>query len=186
MRSIRVGLAVAALALAACAPKDPNLMRIKATTEGPDEFGILPQRPLELPPTLETASTASLPPPTLGGKNRADMNPMGDAIAALGGREPEGNGTIPAADTGLTHYAARYGTDPNIRQELYDEDLQFRRKHPGRLLERIAGVTTYFTAYARFSLDQQAELERWRKANVPTPSAPPSGEAQENAEEAGY
>ena len=49
----------------------------------------------------------------------------------------------------------------------------WRRKNDGRLLERLMKVNVYFKAYAEMSLDQQAELWRWRRAGAKTPSAPP-------------
>ena len=60
-----------------------------------------------------------------------------------------------------------------IRQTLATEDLEFRRKNDGRLLERIFNVNVYFKAYRDYALDQYAELARWRKAGARTPSAPP-------------
>ena len=54
------------LALAACGGADePNLLNIKQDrSEGPDEFAILPSKPLQMPEDL-----AALPPPTPGGSN---------------------------------------------------------------------------------------------------------------------
>ncbi|NCO17608.1 MAG: DUF3035 domain-containing protein, partial [Alphaproteobacteria bacterium] len=47
-----------------------------------------------------------------------------------------------------------------------------------RLLERLFSVNVYFKAYLPMSLDQYAELARWRAAGAGNPSAPPpqSGE----------
>ena len=63
-------------------------------------------------------------------------------------------------------------------QGLAAEDVEFRRKNNGRLLERLFGTNVYFRAYRKQALNQQAELERWRAAGAGTPSAPPrqSGE----------
>lgn len=60
-----------------------------------------------------------------------------------------------------------------IRGTLAAEDLEFRRKNDGRLLERVFNVNVYFDAYEPMSLDQHAELERWRAQGLLTPSAPP-------------
>ena len=57
------------------------------------------------------------------------------------------------------------------------EDLAFRKKHPGKLMERAFRLTTYFDAYRKQWLDQYAELARWRAAGVATPSAPPPASA---------
>ncbi len=156
---------VVLMALASCGSRDrvPHLMNLRSTTNGPDEFAILPPKSLELPPDL-----AALPAPTPGGANLTDQHPKDDAILALGGKPGAG-----AGDAALVAYAGRHGTDPNIRASLAAEDLAFRKKHPGRLLERAFGLTTYFDAYRASWLDQYKELMRWRAAGVPTPSAPP-------------
>jgi hypothetical protein len=173
MRSVRVVLAVVTaslLALGACSSsKPPNLMNVRSETDGPDEFAILPAKPLELPENL-----AALPPPTPGGTNLTDQNPIDDAIVALGGK-PNNSGKVAAADTGLYNYAARSGITPGIRQTLATEDYDFRRAHNGRILERMSGSNVYFKAYRGYALDQYAEMLRWRQVGVRTPSAPPPG-----------
>jgi hypothetical protein len=159
----------AMLTLAACAKGDkvPQLMNVRSTTQGPDEFAILPPKPLTLPTDL-----TALPEPTPGGENLTDPTPEADAIAALGGvLRPAGG--VPGSDGGLYSYAARYGLAGDIRQTLAAEDLEWRRKNDGRLLERLLNVNVYYKAYADMSLDQQAELWRWRRAGAKTPSAPP-------------
>lgn len=161
----------AVLLLGACSNpnKTPELMNIRSSSDGPDEFAVLPAKPLSMPENL-----ASLPPPTPGGSNRTDQTPEADAIAALGGRpETLTRGGIPASDGGLVGYAARYGVSPDIRQVLAAEDLEYRRNNDGRLLERLFNVNVYYRAYEPLSLDQFAELVRWRSVGVRTPAAPP-------------
>ncbi|MBD3763448.1 MAG: DUF3035 domain-containing protein [Rhodobacterales bacterium] len=170
MRAGRRGVAALGLALllAGCGGNDvPQLMNLRATGQGPDEFGILPPKPLQMPPSL-----AELPPPTPGGANLTDPNPLADAAVALGGR-PGAAGGIPAADAALTAQAGRYGTAADIRQVLAAEDLDWRRDNRGRVLERLFNVNVYFKAYEAMWLDQQAELARWRARGVRTVSAPP-------------
>ncbi|MEM6897402.1 MAG: DUF3035 domain-containing protein, partial [Pseudomonadota bacterium] len=53
-----IGFVIALLGLSACAP---------SFSEGPDEFGVVPTRPLEQP-----ANYSDLPEPTPGSINRAD------------------------------------------------------------------------------------------------------------------
>lgn len=162
------GLVVLCLALSACARGAPNLMRIERTQNSPDEFAILPGKPLELPQDLQ-----ALPPPSpLGGRNRTDPTPFADAAVALGGRASatERDGRTP--DSGLVNAASRYGVDPAIRAELATEDLEFRRRNRGRLLERWVGKTTYFDAYDRGELNQVEEQERWRRAGARSSAAP--------------
>ncbi|WP_431298044.1 DUF3035 domain-containing protein [Tabrizicola sp. BL-A-41-H6] len=155
------------LVLAGCAGNGtPQLMNLR-TGEGPDEFGVLPAKPLTMPQDLST-----LPEPTLGGANLTDAQPLDDAIVALGGK-PGSAGGIPAGDSALYNHAARFGVEGNIRSTLASEDLEWRRDNNGRILERLFNVNVYYKAYRKQRLDQQAELARWRAAGVKTPSAPP-------------
>lgn len=162
------GLLAAVLLLAACDGKrPPNLMNLRSATRGPDEFGILPTKPLQMPDDL-----AALPEPVPGGANLTDPTPQADAIAALGGdaavtaRPAAGDGAILAT-------ATRFGVAADIRTTLAAEDVAYRRKHNGRLLERLFAITVYYRAYLPMSLDQEKELARWRAAGIRTVSAPP-------------
>lgn len=159
-----VVLGTALFALAACNAGDPSLMNLRNEEAGPDEFAVLPTEPIEIPTDL-----AALPQPTPGGVNRVDPNPQGDAIAALGGNAERA--TRAAGD--LVTYASRYGVSGGIRGTLAAEDLEFRQRNQGRILERVFGVNVYYSAYSDYWLDQYAELERLRRAGVRTPSAPP-------------
>lgn len=175
MESKGTGIGIALLAclvLTACSTSDeaPVLMNVRSTTTGPDEFAILPNRPLEMPQDL-----AALPAPTPGGANRTDPTPQEDAIAALGGRPDRAapSGEVPSSDRGLLAYTTRYGRAADIRETLAAEDLAFRQTNNGRLLERWLSVNVYFDAYEPQSLDQNAELIRLRRGGVRNVSAPP-------------
>jgi len=85
MRGMTAILTIAALSLAACGQKEPRLMNITANRQGPDEFAILPSKPLQDPPDYNT-----LPPPRPGAPNLADPTPRADAVAVLGGRPGAG------------------------------------------------------------------------------------------------
>ncbi|PWJ21992.1 DUF3035 domain-containing protein [Jannaschia seohaensis] len=165
---IRVALAVlAAITLSACERENPTLFNVRAQDRTPDEFGILPTRPLETPESFD-----ALPPPTPGGVNRTDPQPQAEAIAALGGNIDRGVG----ADGALVAAVTRYGVEGNIRDRLAAEDLAFRRANDGRLLERLFSVNVYFDAYEPQSLDQHGELERLRRLGIRTVAAPPDPE----------
>lgn len=166
---------VAMLGLAGCGNRDkpPQLMNLQSNN-GPDEFAILPPKPLELPESL-----TDLPEPTPGGENRTDPRPFDDAAIALGGKPQAVAGGVPAGDGALYAHASRFGTEAGIRGTLAAEDLEWRRDNNGRILERLLNVNVYFKAYRKFWLDQQAELERWRAKGVRTPSAPPRGKDEE-------
>lgn len=166
---LRSAILAALLVLSACSDKVPQLMNHRNTTGTPDEFAVVPARPLETP-----SNTSVLPPPTPGSGNRADQSPVADAMVALGGSGTAATRAgIPAGDSALIGHAGRYGTNPAIRGVLAEEDLEWRRNNKPRLLPRIAGTNTYYSAYARQSLDQAEELERLRRAGVTVPSAPP-------------
>ncbi len=165
---VRLALAGATCAaLAGCGGGDPQLFNIRKGDRSPDEFSILPSRPLQTPP----ASLTALPTPTPGGSNRTDPAPIAEAIAALGGNAAGGSG----ADAALVASVSRYGVAEGIRGRLAAEDLAFRRANDGRLLERLFNLTIYYKAYEPQSLDQYAELERLRRAGVRTVAAPPEG-----------
>ncbi|WP_339108715.1 DUF3035 domain-containing protein [Thioclava sp. GXIMD4216] len=168
-----LGIALAGvLLLGACGGSNvPELMKLRTNRPGPDEFAIVPTKSLQMPSDLN-----DLPTPTPGGRNLVDPTPEADAIAALGGSSNAR--TTAGADRALIGYAMRKGTDPAIRSQLAAADLEYRKDHNGRLLDRLTGKTLYYQAYAPMALDQEAELERWRKLNAATPSAPPSGAAQ--------
>ncbi|MDR0810057.1 MAG: DUF3035 domain-containing protein [Gemmobacter sp.] len=158
------GAAAVSLLLAGCGGKDePHLMNLRSTTNGPDEFGILPPKPLQMP-----ASLAELPSPTPGGSNITDPTPEADAIVALGGKPGAGG-----ADPALVAYATRMGIQSGIRGQLAAEDLEHRKKNQGRILQRLFKQNVYYKAYEDTALDQHAELEYWRRRGVANPSAPP-------------
>lgn len=145
---------------------EPRLMNLRSG-QGPDEFAIVPPKPLEMPESL-----TELPEPTPNGSNRTDVTPFDDAAVALGGKPQTGAG-IPAGDSALYSHAARFGVESGIRQTLADEDIEWRRDNQGRILERLLNVNVYYKAYRKQQLDQHAELLFWRKKGVKTPSAPP-------------
>ncbi|MBV0913372.1 DUF3035 domain-containing protein [Anianabacter salinae] len=164
-----IGALLAVATLAACGEDQPVLMNVRSTGDGPDEFAIVPNKPLQAPEDF-----AALPPPTPGGANRVDATPEADAIAALGGNPAAVARAASPTEGALIQYASRFGRDATIRQRLAAEDLEYRRRKDGRLLERLANVNVYYRAYEPLSLDQYAELERFRRIGVRTPSAPPA------------
>jgi len=171
---ILAGTLLSALTLSACGKSDkvPELMNIRSQSRSPDEFRVLPSKPLTMPDDL-----AQLPAPTPGGTNITDPTPEADAVAALGGNPAvvtPGTG-ISGGSQGLISYASRFGRASDIRPVLAAEDLEWRRDHDGRLLERAFNVNVYFKAYASMRLDPYAELARWRQAGARNVGAPPEG-----------
>ncbi|WP_224824991.1 DUF3035 domain-containing protein [Cognatishimia sp. MH4019] len=167
MRST-IGVICVAMTLSACdRDRVPELLHIRS--DGPDEFAILPNKPLQAP----TDYTA-LPQPTPGGANLVDPTPKQDAVAALGGspaRMQRNNAS--AGDGAILAHTTRFGRAGGIRESLASADEDYRRQNDGRLLERWFNVNIYYDAYAPQSLDAYRELERFRRLGVRTPSAPP-------------
>lgn len=159
------------LTLAACSSDDGLLNIKKEPGEGPDEFAVLPTKPLQMPKDM-----AALPNPTPGGTNLTDPTPEIDVASALGG-----NAAVlsrASTDGALLNHARRFGVGQNIRPELAAADLEFRRNNRGLLLERAFNVNVYFRAYEFMELDQYAELERLRRSGVRTPAVPPEPTGQ--------
>lgn len=157
---------IAVTALAACENK--GLRQIEPRGEGPDEFLILPAKPLE-----EPESFTALPTPTPGSFNRTDQRPLEDSVASLGGQRGSPNAAIPGNDAALVNHAARFGRDANIRATLAAADEQFRKRQ-GRLTQiRIFRDDVYAIAYRREALQAARVAAQYRRAGIPTPSAPP-------------
>ncbi|MBK5934667.1 beta-barrel assembly complex subunit BamF [Rhodovulum imhoffii] len=169
--SIVISMFLATAVLAGCSRDGaPQLMNLSSGKRAPDEFAVLPGKPLEMPQDV-----AALPEPTPGGANRTDPTPHADAVAALGGNPARvaRSGAVPGGDARLVSYASRHGVQGNIRETLFAEDVEYRRQNNGRLLERALNVNVYYRAYRDQSLDQHAELERWRRAGARNVGAPP-------------
>ncbi|MDX1782067.1 MAG: DUF3035 domain-containing protein [Thalassovita sp.] len=168
----RALLVIAVLALAACSgsERDIRMRDLRSFTGGPDEFSILPSKELQSPENY-----ASLPVPTPGGSNLTDQNPLGDGIAALGGKPGAlvpGRG-VPAADSALLAFVGRNGVPADIRETLAAEDLAFRTRASRFTRFKIVREDLYNDTYRRQTIDPHAELWRWRRFGVTTPSAPP-------------
>ncbi|MFN3936070.1 MAG: DUF3035 domain-containing protein [Gemmobacter sp.] len=159
---------IAVLALGACGSRNTDeppgrLMNLRPTHDGPDEFMILPPKPLTIPADLR-----ALPEPVPGGPSRTDPTPLDDAVVALGGRPGAGGG-----DPALAAAAGRYGVAGGIREALAAEDENFRRRNQPLLLERLFGTSVYNDRYRRQAVPQHQELDRWRSTGRRTPAAPP-------------
>lgn len=164
-------LLIAALALSACGSRDRDvtLTRFNDTGPGPDEFAILPGKPLEQPESYN-----ALPAPAPGGANRTDQNPLADGVAALGGNP---NALVPTgvspSDGALLNHARRYGVTDGIRQVLAKEDAETRRSYGRVNILNIGPNDDYTDAYKRQWLDSYGEAQRLRRLGISTPSAPP-------------
>jgi len=159
----------AALVLSGCGAGEPDLRDVRSTGDGPEEFGIVPNKPLEIPEDL-----AALPAPTPGGANRTTPTPLADAVVALGGSPDRAtpDGAVPAADEAIVRQAGRFGVAPDIRGVLAEEDLADRGSGALFTWQLFPG-DRYNAAYESQRLDAQGTVERFRRAGARTPSAPP-------------
>jgi hypothetical protein len=158
---------VAITALAGCGNKP--LHDIRQQGNGPDEFSIIPAKPMTAPEDY-----AFLPPPTPGGVNRTDRDPSGEAIVALGGKPSASNaGGIPSSDAALVTASSRYGVEQNVRGSLAAEDADFRKRQ-GRMTQiKLFPVDRYEQVYRKQKLDPFYQSERYRRAGAITPTSPP-------------
>lgn len=166
-------LIVAATGLTACSgyERDITLRDIRSAGSGPDEFSILPGKPLQQP-----ANFSELPVPTPGAANLTDQNPKADGVAALGGNPARlVPGGVPASDGALVRHASRNGVDPAIRETLAAQDEDFRRRKSRFTKFRIARQDLYNKVYKRETLNARLEMNRYRRSTgVRTPTAPPA------------
>lgn len=163
-------LAVSGVAGCGLAERDKPLRDLSNNSGRPQEFSIVPNKPLVQPETY-----GQLPPPTPGGANRTDQTPKLDAVAALGGNPARLTGAqqgVPSGDVALIRSASRYGRDPNIRQDLARKDAEFRRSK-SLFTWSVVPDDDYNKAYRRQTLDPYVWLQLYRRAGARTPTAPP-------------
>lgn len=171
MKTLRLIPLLALPALAACSgeDRDTRLRTFYNNSGGPEEFAILPNKPLEAPQNFR-----ELPQPTPGGSNRTDLTPKADAVAALGGRPSALNQTgVPGSEGALVAYTGRNGRAADIRPVLAQEDEDFRKRKSRFTNIRLFRIDRYYQVYKRQSIDAQSTANRWRRAGAPTPTAPP-------------
>ncbi|MGJ8603202.1 MAG: DUF3035 domain-containing protein [Marivita sp.] len=171
----RTLIILALMALTACgsrqdtSDRDTNLRQLRNASGAPEEFSIVPPKPLVAP-----ESFSELPQPTPGGINRTDPTPLQDAVAVLGGNparlDPQAG--IGAGDQALVARASRFGRQPDIRAELAASDQAFRERR-SLFNWRLVPEDTYNRIYRNQALDPYATLDAARRAGAQTPSAPP-------------
>ena len=148
-----------------------GLRQLYSTGRGPEEFSVMPVKPL-----TEPGNYTSLPTPTPGGANLVDIDPRAEAIAALGGRASAQSGSgVAAGDVALVNQASRYGVPSNTRVELAETDAAFRKRRSKSFISRLklGRVDRYKEAYSDQALDPYFETQRFRRGGALTPSSPP-------------
>ena len=154
------------LVLAGCG--NTNLRKMESDDKGPEEFTVVPLKPLEQP-----SDYATLPKPKNAAPSITDPTPIADAITALGGTVDSRNTTrIPSSDRALIQRTDRFGTTPNIRAMLALEDAQFRKSKTKMRYSLFKSRDPYSQLYEAETLDAFAELQKFRAAGVTTPAVP--------------
>lgn len=158
----------AALLLAACSGSgEPPVTLQEASLKNgaPDEFLVLPQRPLTVPEDLET-----LPEPDPNAGSLVEIDPFVEARKAVGGN---GGGTsASAADNAILAAARTVGRTPNIREELAAETDAKLTRGRGILgfFDRFRIAPRKRTAFNDQKLDAIGELKKRQAQGVKTPS----------------
>lgn len=160
-------LILSTITLAGCA--NQGLKQVTSSSRGPDEFIVAPKAPLTMP-----GDFSALPAPTPGQANRTDVDPQAEMIAALGGRQQDASGPIPASDGALVTAASRFGVTADVRQALAAEDAEFRRGKSRFSQFKLFPEDVYNDVYRSQALNARATALAWRRAGVQTPSFPPS------------
>ena len=108
------------------------------------------------------------------GHNKGEVA-LADAIAALGGRPSaiDPNGGTPASDGALIASTSRYGVPSNTREELAQQDAEFRKRQARWSGFKLFPVDRYSQAYRREVIDPFPVNESFRQSGRETPTAPP-------------
>lgn len=169
---MRMPRALFALTLAALAAgcSDIGLRNLEPPGAGPDEFSVLPVKPLTEPKDYQF-----LPAPTPGGANLTDPNPKADAVVALGGNAAalNPNTSVPSSDAALVTASSRYGVPANTRQTVNQEDADFRDRQSRWTRLRLFKIDRYAEVYKRDAIDPYQQTEAFRRRGYETPSSPP-------------
>lgn len=167
-RPLGIIMLIAAVGIAGCSKT--GLRDLRAPGPGPDEFMILPVKPLTAPQDYSV-----LPTPDPNGGNLVDQNPIADAAVAMGGRaDVAESGAIGAADGALISAATRHGVESDVRENLAEADAKFRKRQTRMTRFRLFPVDRYEQAYRRQALEPFPENERYRAAGAGTPTSPPA------------
>jgi len=131
----------------------------------PDEFLVLPQKPLEMPSDM-----TALVEPDPSARSRVALDPHASAKRALGGTGAGYKAT--GTDNAILAAARIRPVDPNIRQELRTEDNKKRARPSGFVgfLDLFRITPREQTIYNDEKLDARAELLKRRQQGVRTPS----------------
>jgi len=167
----RLGLLAVLLAVAGCDSIGDPLEAIGARVPAPDEFQVMPRKPLEMP------ATAQLPEPSLGAPSPLEPNPRAEAMAALfGPAAAAGAGTAApsASERALLSSANAAAGSGDVRVQL-DKDKSRQAVNtpyvPPTLGELITGNAARKVDESEL-LDPEAEALRLQQQGIATPANP--------------
>lgn len=164
------GLALGVLALGGCSNVQSSLGLDRS---GPDEFEVITQAPLVMPPDFR------LNAPQPGAPRPTSVTPQGAAQQAILGTTGTGEPATPSnAESILIQRAGAEQADPTIRESL-NEDTTTARPASGVLTETILRIRGQ-SPEQEGVLDAQEEAERLRREGeaerVTGPTTPPAAE----------
>ena len=117
-------------------------MNLKQTGKGPDEFGILPPKPLEMPKTWPNCRRRRR-----AARTCTDPTREADAIVALGGDPARRAAAFPQATARWRAMPARYGVTPDIRQHTGRRGSGVPRATIRPPAGTLFNVNVYYKAY---------------------------------------
>ena len=171
--TLRTMTVIAAIAVAGCTigsdTSAPGGFReaLGLNAGAPDEFLIIANDPLQLPPNFE------LTRPTPGAKSRVEPNPFGDAHSALfRTEEPTRLAAASPGETILLSGAGVSGDNSAVRAQLAEESPEDGPRDFA--LTSLFGIPIPATlGEVESSLESRTEVENLRRQGYLTPALPP-------------
>ncbi|MCL5779143.1 DUF3035 domain-containing protein [Limibaculum sp. FT325] len=170
----------AVLALAGCSQMGDPIEAIGARRPAPDEFKVLPRKPLMVEPAL---ASGALPAPEPGKPSPLEPDPAADAVAALMGTEatprPMGTASLSAGESALLGAADAAAASPDIRGQLESDRSAASQAdankpyEPPTLLELVGlGGNEEEELDPAVALDAIGESQRLQREGIAAPSDP--------------
>lgn len=158
----QIGWVVGAVGLVALGLGGCGQMRssLGMTKSSPDEFAVMTQAPLTLPPDY------TLRPPQPGASRPQEAAPRQAAAQAVFGSSPGASASTSAEDS-LVARAGGDNADPNVRQEL-DQTANVQQRS-GVVTRTILAITGNGGAPEGDTIDAMDEAERLRKEGEKVP-----------------
>jgi hypothetical protein len=141
-----------------------SALGLKDTT--PDEFIVLPRKPLTMPQTIALAE------PSPGAPSRVEPTPLADARAALGRQSPQDGGPS-AAEQALIAAVGADAADPAVREALTTDGARDLSDSPYGLEADFGVELTSITRGEPLTREEQeAEAARLRAQGLTVPNTP--------------